>query len=109
MKLIDLEPQFLRRDDDHHFTFVGDVSEADGVEFICPKCFADNGMKRAGVHGVICWEPSVPQTTTPTPGRWEMLGTGFHDLTLRAGSSSILLQGGCGAHFFIENGNIRMC
>ena len=110
MRLTDLEPKFLKRIDDHHFRFVGTLAEADGVEFLCPKCMAENGMKRPGVHAVICWSPSVPQTTHPTPGRWQMLGTGLHDLTLRAGSSSVLLQGdGCKAHFFIENGNIRMC
>ncbi len=109
MRLLDLEPEFLKREDDHHFRFVDNLADADGVEFLCPKCFAENGMKRTGVHAVICWSPKVPQTTSPTPGRWEMLGTGLADLALRASSSSVLLQGGCKAHFFVENGNIRMC
>ena len=110
MRLLDLEPSFLKREDDTHFRFVDEITGADGVEFLCPKCFAENDMKRPGVHAVICWSPKVPQTTSPTPGRWEMLGTGLADLTLRASSSSVLLQGrGCKAHFFIENGNIRMC
>ena len=109
MRLADLEPQFLRRTDDTHFQNVDAIGDADGIVFICPKCFADNGMKRPGVHSVICWDPSVPQTTHLKPGRWAMLGTGFEDLTLRAGSSSVLLTGGCNAHFFVENGQIRMC
>lgn len=110
MRLADLEPKFLKRTDDRRFQHVDTLAEADGICFLCPKCFAANGWLRLGVHSVICWSPSVPQTTHPAPGRWNMLGTGYADLTLRAGSSSILLTGdGCKAHFFIENGNIRMC
>ena len=107
MKLIDLEPEFLKRDDDMNWHRVESLSEADGIIFVCPKCLAETG-KRPGVHSIICWNPSVPQTTQPTPGRWNMLGTGMNDLTLQAGSSSILLTGpGCGAHFFIQNGEIK--
>lgn len=110
MRLFDLEPQFLKREDDTHFRHVDVLAEADGIIFLCPKCMAAKGMQRPGVHSVICWSPKVPQTTHPVPGRWEMLGGGFDDLTLRAGSSSVLLTGeGCQAHFFIENGQIRMC
>jgi hypothetical protein len=108
VKLIDLEPRFLRRTDDTHFAHADAIGDANGIIFICPKCLTENGMKRAGVHSVICWDPTVPQTTHPAPCRWEMLGTSFDDLTLRAGSSSILLTGpGCKAHFFIEAGQIR--
>lgn len=110
MRLTELEPQFLRRIDDLHFEAKDALSEADGITFVCPKCMLENDMKRPGCHSIICWAPTVPQTTSPTPGRWEMLGGSYDDLTLRAGSSSILLTGpGCGAHFFIESGNVRMC
>jgi hypothetical protein len=109
MRLVDLEPQFLRRIDDMHFQNVDSIAEADGLWFLCPKCFAANGGP-VGTHIVICWHPRVPQTTSPTPGRWELLGSGYADLTLRAGSSSVLLPGeGCKAHFFINNGEIQMC
>lgn len=111
MKLADLEPMFLKRLDDRHFQIVATLAEADGLQFVCPKCFNAAGMTRAGVHSIVCWAPSVPQTTSPTPGRWEMLGTGVHDLTLRAGSSSVLLTDpdGCRAHFFVTNGEIVNC
>lgn len=109
MKLIDLEPEFLKRTDDTHWHRVDALAEADGIIFVCPKCFAANGKQRPGIHSVICWQPHVPQTTSPKPGRWSFKGTGVADLTLVAGSSSIHLTGpGCGAHFFIENGEIRM-
>jgi hypothetical protein len=108
MLLSDLEPQFLKREDNHRFQCVATLAEADGIKFLCPKCFtANNGA--IGTHGVICWSPSVPQDTRPTPGRWEMQGTGIDDLTLVAGSSSVALKGGCEAHFFVRNGAIKDC
>lgn len=108
MKLTDLEPQFLsHRGDPRTHWNVDTLAEANGIFFVCPKCFAANDNSRIGVHGIICWDPSVPQTVSPTPGRWAMSGTGYEDLTLTAGSSSILLTGpGCGAHFFIQRGEI---
>lgn len=108
MKLIDLDAKFLKRDDSHHFRFVDMLAEADGLEFLCPKCFVTNAGP-VGTHAVICWSPSVPQDTSPTPGRWEMHGSCLADLTLVAGSSSVLLHGGCNAHFFVRNGEIIDC
>lgn len=106
MRLVDLDPEFLARDDDRHFHYVDDIGDADGVWFLCPKCFAGSG--RAGTHSVLCWAPNVPQTTGPQPGRWELTGTGLEDLTLVAGSSSVQLIGDCQAHFFIRNGEVLM-
>lgn len=106
MKLTELEPQFLKREDDTHFRHVDAITEADGLMFVCPKCFEANRRQRPGVHSVICWSPSVPQTTSPTPGRWNLVGTGFDDLSLVRGTASILLTSGCEAHFFITNGEI---
>lgn len=107
MKLTELEPEFLAWKDDAHFQCVDSLTEADGISFVCPTCFKANGHQRPGVHSIICWEPNVPQTTSPKPGRWEMQGTGYHDLTLVAGSSSVHLTGpGCGAHFYIRDGEV---
>lgn len=109
MRLTDLEPQFLKWIDDKTFQHVDALADADGIFFVCPKCLEASGA-RSGVHGVICWGPQVPQTTSPTPGRWELRGTGYDDLTLVAGSSSVLLTGpGCGAHFFVRGGEIVHC
>lgn len=104
MKLTELEPRFLKRDDDTHWRFAEAIDEADGVQFL-PKCFAANAGPR-GTHSVLCWRPRVPQTTSPKPGRWEFQGTDLSSLTLVAGSSSIALMGGCQAHFFIRNGEV---
>ena len=109
MTLVDLEPQFLKLktlDVDTGAQIVDRLEDADGIWFSCPKCTQDLGT-RVGAHSVICWRPRVPQTITPKPGRWEFSGTGMADLTLRAGSSSILLTSGCRAHFYVEAGNIR--
>lgn len=84
------------------------LDRADAVMFLCPKCFTENGGP-VRTHRVICNRPRVPLIPEKYvgPGRWEFQGTGIDDLTLVAGSSSILLQGGCGAHFFIRNGGIE--
>ncbi len=107
LRLTELEPQFLKRIDDSNFREVDSIAEADGIMFVCPLCFENNGKSNIGVHSVLCWNPSVPQTTAPVPGRWNLVGTGYGDLTLQAGSSSILLTGeGCGWHGFIGNGEV---
>lgn len=106
MKLIDLEPAFLKVEDQTHFRHVIKIEEADGVWFLCPKCFRDNGGAE-GTHGVVCWRPKVPQSISPVGGRWEMRGTGLHDLSLVAGSSSVHVGGGCNAHFFVTDGEIQ--
>jgi len=82
------------------------IEDADGVEFLCPLCIKTNGG-RVGTHAVLCWRPRVPPDIDPKPGRWEFQGTSLDDLTLVAGASSILLTGGCAAHFFIRNGAIE--
>ena len=85
------------------------IGEADGVRMLCPKCYADPPVGPVGTHSLICWSPKVSQDHAPKPGRWELFGTSLDDLTLIAGSSSVLLQGGCGAHFFVRAGRIIPC
>jgi hypothetical protein len=104
MRLTELEPQFLKRSGNVH-EYVS-IADADGIFFLCPACFAAN-KGNVGTHGIICWQPHVPQTESPGPGRWSFQGTGYEDLTLVAGSSSILLNGApCKAHFYVRNGEI---
>lgn len=108
MKFTQLEPQFLKHGDGGAFRFVDKITDATGVMFLCPKCLQANGG-RAGTHSVICWSPSVPAHIRPLPGRWELKGAGFHDLSLVAGSSSVKLGGGCNWHGFITNGEVTTC
>lgn len=113
MKLRDLEAEFLRyevRPDGIFFVHVETIAEAQGVEFLCPKCFAANGGA-IGTHGVVCWSRSrgVPDSAEPGPGRWSLVGTGLDDLTLNADppstARSVQLNGGCAWHGFVTAGD----
>lgn len=104
MRLTELQAEFVKRTA-RGFRRLETIAAANGVFFLCPKCFRANGGD-VGTHWVLCWSPSVPQTVKPTPGRWELRGTSLEDLTLVAGSSSILLTGGCQWHGFIRNGEV---
>jgi len=113
VRLTDLEPTFLRRKpndaDGHEINqYVDLIDDADGVAFLCPTCFVANGGP-VGTHQILCWRPRVPPEIVPRPGRWEMLGSCYDDLTLFAGSSSVLLTSGCRAHFFVRAGQIIPC
>lgn len=87
---------------------VDTLAEADGVMFLCPKCFADNGGP-VGTHAVICWfVGKVTDDVDPKPGRWTPTGTDLSDLSFvpSAGRShSVLLTGGCRWHGFLTDGN----
>ena len=138
MRLIELEPHFIRyRDAQEPRDFiVGDhatwrargcpsetrvttvryrervewLGGAQGVTFLCPKCFAAN-RGSVGTHwcevtfagrGVLPDQGS--HNAAGEPVRWHVSGTGLADLTL---SPSILLQGGCNWHGHIERGEVR--
>ncbi len=107
-KLRELEAEFLKITGDRTYQ-CKDVSfeEAQGVIFLCPKCFLANSGSR-GTHSVICWfaGKGVPDDLHPKPGRWNPSGTGIEDLTfVEPGAVSVLLTGpGCGWHGFVKNG-----
>lgn len=114
MRLTDLEAKFYRwekRADGHVYHVpVPTLAEAQGVRFLCPKCFAENGGP-VGTHSVVCWSRSrgVPDEATPAPGRWTLDGTCIDDLTLNGdppgNARSVLLTAGCGWHGFVTNGD----
>jgi hypothetical protein len=105
MRLTELEPSFVKIIDDKRHQLDVPLADADGIMFLCPKCFKDNGGA-VGTHQIICWAPHVPQSRAPGPGRWNLTGTGYEDLTLVGGSSSIQLTGGCRWHGFVRKGEI---
>lgn len=124
MRLTELEPQFvkldfrtetwtIRKEDGtsaektgprEYHVFVDKPSDADGIWFLCPKCFSERG--KIGCHSVICWSPKVPGNIEPSPGRWNLVGTGYNDLSLIANPTSVKLEGGCNAHFTVSNGQV---
>jgi hypothetical protein len=92
-----------------HLVDVDAIGQADGIRMLCPKCYDDPPVGPVGTHSLICWSPKISQDHVPRPGRWNLVGTSIDDLTLVAGSSSVLLQGGCDAHFFVRNGRAVPC
>jgi hypothetical protein len=107
VKLTDLEPQFLAIDTSKSYRHVDSLAEAQGIMFLCPKCFAANGGN-IGTHAVICWFTGVPLDVSPSPGRWNPSGTGYHDLSfVPPGATSVQLLGdGCRWHGFIQGGEV---
>lgn len=124
MKLSELEPRYVRREErvetwtrrkedgsDEQVTgprnYYVECSrdEAKGIEFLCPKCFQEKGGP-VGCHVIICWQPDVPADVTPGPGRWQLVGRNFEDLSLVANPTSVQLNGGCNAHFTVSGGNV---
>jgi hypothetical protein len=115
MRLRDLEAKFLKIKSiappaPHTvFELIDSLADAQGIQFLCPKCFAANGGN-VGTHGVICWfnGRGVPDDLDPKPGRWNPSGTGYDDLTfVGPGAVSVLMTNpkGCGWHGFVKDGN----
>lgn len=113
-KLTELEPRFIRyveRDGRIYFEEVVTLAQAQGVRFLCPKCFVAN-RGPIGTHVVVCWSRSrgAPDMAQPGPGRWKLDGTGFADLTLNADPPgkmrSVKLAGGCGWHGHVTHGDV---
>ena len=106
-KLVDLEARLLKHEGDRSMQIVDTLAEADGIMFLCPKCFAENSGN-VGTHSVICWfVGKVPDTLNPKPGRWTPQGTGLDDLSFVPSpglSHSVLLMSGCNWHGFVTNG-----
>ena len=118
MRLRDLDAEFicsgLFNSEVSGFHRVETMTEAQGIIFLCPKCFAANGG-RVGTHAVICWSRSrgAPEDFSPLPGRWALAGTGIDDLSLNVDSGcekdSVQLIGGCNAHYLVKNGDVKLC
>lgn len=105
MRLRDLNANLLKLNPDRSMSYVDSVAEADGVMFLCPKCFAANGGP-VGTHGVICWFVGrVPDDLSPKPGRWIPAGNTLDDLTfVGPEAASVLLTSGCEWHGFVRDG-----
>jgi hypothetical protein len=132
MRLSELNPQFMRRETREetwtrrnedgtteevtgpreYYPHVETAGEAQGISFLCPTCFkANNGP--VGTHSIMCWSRSrgIPEDVTPGPGRWDLQGTSYEDLTLGADPPntlrSVKLDAGCHAHFLVTNGEVQ--
>lgn len=105
-RLTELEPYFVRAGVDGAISYVDSPLEAQGILFLCPKCFVEN-KGPVGTHCVLVWfrDRGVPPEFQPTP-RWVVSGTGMSDLTT---SPSIHIRTGCGYHGFLTNGEATSC
>jgi hypothetical protein len=105
--LAELEAEFVRYGADGGIHHPVDLANAQGVMFLCPKCFGANGGN-VGTHRVLSWfrGKGVPDDAKPGPGRWEVEGFGLNDLTLRP-SIDLSTSGGCDWHGFVTNGSAK--
>lgn len=114
MRLIELEPQFIRyetRAEREYLLHVGSLSEAQGIQFLCPVCFAKNGGP-IGTHGVEVTfarrgvaAHQGSHDRAGAPSRWNVSGADYEDLTT---TPSILIDPAlpacAGWHGYITNG-----
>lgn len=98
------------------YQYVDTLAEADGIWFLCPKCFAANGGSR-GTHSVMvgfagrCPPDSYMKNLEGKDVRWQVVsGAGLDDLVL---SPSIALvchppppPGFCAWHGFVGMSNV---
>lgn len=97
------------------FRRVEKIEEAQGVMHACPRCFVDKGGTMIGVHRCIEWsrERGADPEQSPLPGRWRLVGTGLHDLTLDAEPPetrrSVREGPPCNGHFNVTNGEVTFC
>ena len=110
MKLTELQARFIKATPTGSQE-VDALADADGIIFLCPKCFIEKKPKH-GSHSVICWfVGKVPAGRTPGPGRWTPSGTGLSDLTFIPPPSAVsvhLTGPGCGWHGHIKNGEATL-
>ena len=103
LRLATLEAEFVRYGKSGGMAMADGFADAQGLWFLCPKCFTGNNGP-VGTHGVLVWFEGrgVPPEATPGPGRWLITGTSLETLVL---TPSIHLKGeGCGWHGFITDG-----
>lgn len=116
MRLVDLSPEWIKLSVCAgaltSWREVQALAEADGICFLCPKCFAANAGP-VGTHSVICWfVGKVAEDVTPGPGRWTPSGNDFSDLTFVPGTPplavSVQLHGGCNWHGMVSAGDLSI-
>lgn len=115
MKLIDLEPEFIRFNELEHegiiktcLQEVETLAEAQGVFLDCPVCQRSHSIMIAFAdRGVL--DHQGTRSTDGRPTRWTVAGgTGLHDLTLTPSIDCTPSNPSCW-HGFITNGEVTCC
>lgn len=95
-----------------HRDLVDSLPDAQGVMFLCPKCFRDHGNSDIGTHYVeVTFEGRGVRPdhgchdSDGRPTRWQVAGSSLEDLSTQP---SVLVVGGCGWHGYITNGEVTI-
>lgn len=105
MKLTALDPHLLIvREPGFSYERVYRLSEAHGIDFLCPACLDLADGDPLGVHRVRCWFDGrgVPVTEGPTNRRW--IVTGGDSLENLSLVEAVEISVGCNWRGFIHNG-----
>lgn len=98
-----LQASFVRRTD-VGWEMIDEIAGADGVHFLCPRCFRANGGE-VGTHWMLCWfEDKVPDDIAPGPGRWKPQGTTIDTLSFVPGKKTCSVQVGNHLHGTVTAG-----
>lgn len=92
--------------DNLNFEEVKTLAEADGVQFICPKCFKEDPDAEYP-HEVTLWFSSIGKLSEKIQGHpgWNKSGSSLEDLTfVPPGAVSVLIKARCCWHGFVKNG-----
>lgn len=105
---LELSPKFIKSNSEGGWRAVDSADDADGVMFLCPLCYQRNGGS-VGTHQVVIWDLTVPISPLFSgPGRWALEGETLGSLSLSPAAPgrahSVHLQGGCGWHGYVTNG-----
>ncbi len=103
--LLDYGPQLLRiLEPNKAHVGVEELDEAQGIAFLCLKCFKENGGP-GGTHRIILWfiGRGVDDIAAPR-ARWAVRGRSIKELTL---SPSIHSIDGCGWRGWVTNGHVQ--
>jgi hypothetical protein len=100
--LIELEAAFIRLCRTG-FERVERLSLAQGVTFLCPKCFLANARSKYGVHSVLFWFDGrrVPEYVKPA-ARWHPSDASLAHLSFVP--PTVRLIDGCAWHGNVRNG-----
>lgn len=112
MRLTELDPHFLLYCEENgraSWRQTDDIIRAQGILFLCPKCFDEHGGP-VGTHSVIIWfrDRGVPDMAEPGPARWSVVSesTDYGNLTL---TPSIRFPTGCKFHGKVQGGEVHEC
>ncbi len=109
--LSQLEAEFLKCSLETAGPFVGrdllsrvaTLAEADGIMFMCPKCFETNGHQVRVFFRGRGAPDRLGKNSKGVTVRWNASGTGLADLVL---TPSIQIEGCCGWHGFVGSSGI---